>query len=115
MSLDFLTDDLLIKNNNFDRPVIVTGAGGCIGAWILTILHRSNIPCVALDLSDNKDRLKLLLGNEASKIKWQVCNITDLKMLKKTIISFNPGAIIHLAGLQVPFCAADPALSLIHI
>ena len=110
MSLDFLTDDLLIKNNNFDRPVIVTGAGGCIGAWILTILHRSNIPCVALDLSNNKDRLKLLLGNEASKIKWQLCDITDLKMLKKIIISFNPSAIIHLAGLQVPFCAADPAL-----
>ena len=50
MSLEFLTDDLLIKNNNFDGPVIVTGAGGCIGAWILTILHRSNIPCIAIEI-----------------------------------------------------------------
>ena len=77
-----------------DRVAIVTGAGGCIGAWILTILHRSNIPCVALDLSNNKDRLKLILGNEASKIKWQVCDITDLEMLKKTIISFNPKILL---------------------
>ena len=43
MSLDFLTDDLLIKNNSFDGPVVVTGAGGCIAAWVLTILHRSQI------------------------------------------------------------------------
>ena len=110
MSLEFLTDDLLIKENNFDGPVIVTGAGGCIGAWILTILHRSNIPCVAIDLSDRKDRLELLLDKEASKIQWEVCDITNLNMLKKIIISYNPSAIIHLAGLQVPFCAADPAL-----
>ena len=41
MSLDFLTDDLLIKNNSFDGPVVVTGAAGCIAAWVLTILHRS--------------------------------------------------------------------------
>jgi nucleoside-diphosphate-sugar epimerase len=31
-------------------------------------------------------------------------------MLKKIIISYNPSAIIHLAGLQVPFCTANPAL-----
>ena len=110
MSLEFLTDDLLIKNNNFDGPVIVTGAGGCIGAWILTILHRSNIPCIAIDLNDQKGRLELLLGKEASKIQWEVCDITDIVLLKKIIMNHNPQAIIHLAGLQVPFCAADPAL-----
>ena len=110
MSLEFLTDDLLIKNNNFDGPVIVTGAGGCIGAWILTILHRSNIPCIAIDLTDQKGRLELLLGKEASKIQWEVCDITDIVLLKRIIMSYNPQAIIHLAGLQVPFCAADPAL-----
>jgi tRNA A37 threonylcarbamoyladenosine dehydratase len=64
MSLEFLTDDLLIKTNNFDGPVIVTGAGGCIGSWILTILYRSGIPCVGIDLSDKKDRLELILGNK---------------------------------------------------
>ena len=110
MSLEFLTDDLLIKNNNFDGPVIVTGAGGCIGAWILTILHRSNIPCIAIDLTDQKGRLQLLLGKEASKIQWEVCDITDIVLLKKIIMNHNPQAIIHLAGLQVPFCMADPAL-----
>ena len=62
MSLDFLTNELLIKQNNFNGPIIVTGAAGCIGSWVLAILHRSNIPCVAVDLSEERTRLELLLG-----------------------------------------------------
>ena len=110
MNLDFLTNDFLINENQFTAPIIVTGAGGCIGSWILAILHRSNIPCVAIDLSEERNRLELLLGDEASKIKWHKCDITDLNSLKKIILSYQPSAIIHLAGLQVPFCAANPAL-----
>ena len=110
MNLDFLTNEFLIKDNQFDAPIVVTGAGGCIGSWILAILHRSNIPCVAIDLSEERTRLELLLGEEASKIKWHKCDITDFNSLKKIILSYEPCAIIHLAGLQVPFCAANPAL-----
>ena len=110
MNLDFLTNDFLINENQFTAPIIVTGAGGCIGSWILAILHRSNIPCVAIDLSEERNRLELLLGDEASKIKWHKCDITYLNSLKKIILSYQPSAIIHLAGLQVPFCAANPAL-----
>ena len=98
MSLDFLTDDLLIKKNSFDGPVVVTGAGGCIAAWVLTILHRSHISCIAVDLSDNKNRLELLLGNETNKIDWKICDITNLEKLSKIITSHKPSAIIHLAG-----------------
>ena len=110
MNLDFLTNEFLIKDNQFDAPIVVTGAGGCIGSWILAILHRSNIPCVAIDLSEERTRLELLLGEEESKIKWHKCDITDFNSLKKIILSYEPSAIIHLAGLQVPFCAANPAL-----
>ena len=110
MNLDFLTNEFLIKDNQFDAPIVVTGAGGCIGSWILAILHRSNIPCVAIDLSEERTRLELLLGEEVSKIKWHKCDITDFNSLKKIILSYEPSAIIHLAGLQVPFCAANPAL-----
>ena len=110
MNLDFLTNDFLINENQFTAPIIVTGAGGCIGSWILAILHRSNITCVAIDLSEERTRLELLLGDEASEINWHKCDITDLNSLKNIILSYQPSAIIHLAGLQVPFCAANPAL-----
>ena len=32
MSLDFLTEKFLIRNRNFERPVIVTGAGSAFSA-----------------------------------------------------------------------------------
>ena len=68
MSLEFLTEKFLIKNNDFINPVIVTGAGGCIGSWIMSILHRSNIKCVGFDLSEKKTRAELILGSEATKM-----------------------------------------------
>ena len=58
MHLEFLTEKFLLKEHNFNSPVIVTGSGGCIGSWILSILHRSGIPCVGIDLSNKKDRLE---------------------------------------------------------
>ena len=73
-------------------------------------MHRSNIPCVAIDLSEERTRLQLLLGEEAKKIIWEKCDITDFTKLKQIIKKYNPSSIIHLAGLQVPFCAAKPAL-----
>ena len=65
---------------------------------------------MGIDLSNKKDRLELILGKEAAKIKWEKCDITNFTMLKNIIINYKPSAIIHLAGLQVPFCATDPAL-----
>ncbi len=110
MSLEFLTEKFLIKKNNFKKPVIVTGAGGCIGSWIMSILHRSDINCVGIDLSEKKTRAELILGSETSKLIWEQCDITDYISLKEIIKKYEPSAIIHLAGLQVPFCANDPAL-----
>ena len=49
--MDMLTDPFLIPSNRFDGPVLVPGAGGCIGSWALAILHRSGVPVVAADLS----------------------------------------------------------------
>ena len=98
MSLDFLTDKFLINNNVFKSPVVVTGAGGCIGSWVMAILHRSNIECVGIDISLEKRRAELLLDKEATKLKWETCNITDFDSLKKNVKKYNPSAIIHLAG-----------------
>ena len=89
MHLEFLTEKFLLKEHNFNSPVIVTGSGGCIGSWILSILHRSGIPCVGIDLSTKKDRLELILGKEAAEIKWEACDITNFSMLKNIIINYK--------------------------
>ena len=35
-----------IDRADFDGPVLVTGAGGCIGSWALAILTRAGVPAV---------------------------------------------------------------------
>ncbi|MEO9779819.1 MAG: SDR family oxidoreductase [Sedimentitalea sp.] len=109
--MDFLTDKFLIPADRFDGPVLVTGAGGCIGAWALAILSRSGISCVAADLQDDRTRPALIMGRDAAAdLIWETCDVTDAVRLGDIVQGHNNQAIIHLAGLQVPFCAANPAL-----
>ena len=96
-------------SKELNGPVLVTGAGGCIGSWVAALLVKENIPVVAFDLSQDTRRLKLLIDDsEIEKIKWITSDITDTKDVNNAIKDNNIQSIIHLAALQVPFCAADP-------
>ena len=93
----------------FNGPVLLTGAGGCIGAWVLKLLTDKGISAVAYDLSDDKRRPELLLGEDELKpIPWEQGDITDATRLGAVIEHHGIRAIVHLAALQVPFCKADP-------
>ena len=46
-----------------DERFLVTGPGGCIGAWTVAQLTREGTPVVALDASDDDHRLRLLLDD----------------------------------------------------
>jgi len=108
---DFLTDPFLTDPAPFDGPVLVTGAGGCIGAWALAILARSGVPAVGFDLRDDRRRPALLLGEEAAaRLAWETGDIADAPRLGEIARNHGIRAIIHLAGLQVPFCKATPAV-----
>lgn len=109
--MDFLTQKFLVDRSDFDGAVLVTGAGGCIGSWVIAILSRSGVPVIATDLSPDPKRAALILGDSAAKaINWQSCDVTDAAQLNELISTHNVKALIHLAGLQIPFCAAEPAL-----
>ena len=53
-----------IPGERFDGPILVTGAGGCIGAWTLSLLSDAGVEVVAFDLSDNKRRPSFLIEEE---------------------------------------------------
>lgn len=94
---------------DFDGPVLVTGAGGCIGAWVLALLGRAGVPAVAYDLIDDKRRPRLLMQDKAvQQIPWETGDIADSDRVLKVVRYHGIRAIIHLAALQVPFCKADP-------
>ena len=64
--MDFLTERFLVDRTRFEGPVLITGAGGCIGAWTASILTRSGVPVVAFDLRDDRRRPAMLLGEKAA-------------------------------------------------
>jgi nucleoside-diphosphate-sugar epimerase len=98
-----------VDKADFDGPVLVTGAGGCIGSWVLAILTKAGVPAVAFDLSDNRRRPRLLMTDEElAGIPWRTGDIADTEAVANALAQHDARAIIHLAALQVPFCKADP-------
>ena len=91
------------------ETVLVTGAGGCIGAWVVARLQASGRPVVALDRAPDRRRLLLATDSTSAElIPWEVADIADADALADVISRHRVAAIVHLAALQIPFCAADP-------
>jgi len=98
-----------IDRKNFPGPVVVTGAGGCIGSWVLSLLARAGVEACAFDLSEDKRRPRLLMsGSDLENVQWLTGDISDGAALARALEAVRPCAVIHLAALQVPFCKADP-------
>jgi nucleoside-diphosphate-sugar epimerase len=96
---------------NTKSPTLVTGAGGCIGAWIVRQLLAEEAPVLALDLHRDDRRLGLLVGAaELDRVTWVEADVTHLAALRAVLEDHEVGAVIHLAALQAPFCRADPPL-----
>ena len=92
-------------------PILVTGAAGCIGAWIVAGLVQRGQNPVVFDLSEDRRRLRLLLSDEqANAVKWLKGDLTDTAAVERAVGDSGAAAIIHLAALQVPFCKADPVV-----
>ncbi len=105
-----LTDPFLIDPARLNGPVLVTGAGGCIGSWTVAILQQSGAQVVAFDLQDDRTRLSLLIGKDAADgVTWVTGDITQSGCLQDICGRHGVTGIIHLAGLMIPFCKTDPA------
>lgn len=88
---------------------LITGAMGCIGAWIVRNLVREGVTTTVFDLSTNKHRLELIMSAaEIAQIDFIHGDITDTEVVKTAVVANNITHIIHLAALQVPFCKANP-------
>jgi nucleoside-diphosphate-sugar epimerase len=88
----------------------LTGALGCIGAWVTkTVLDRGD-RAVVFDLGGDPRRLRDLMDEEAlARVDFVQGDITDGAAVRGAMEAAGVTQIVHLAGLQVPFCKADPA------
>ncbi|MBA4190973.1 MAG: epimerase [Planctomycetaceae bacterium] len=89
----------------------MTGGYGFIGAWIARNLLARGAQIWVFDLREDARRLRLVLPeSEVKQVTFVQGDVTDLAALKKAVADFGITHIIHLAGLQVPTCRADPML-----
>lgn len=100
-----------------NEPVLVTGASGFLGSWIMARLIAEGRPVIAADLTDDRHRLdQLVPRQDQGRVQWQICDIADTKAVSALVAETKPDAIIHLAALQIPACrAAPPTGALINV
>ena len=93
-----------------EERVLVTGALGCIGSWVVHLLHQRGLGIVATDLGDDRQRWRLLDPGLEAAVPLHHCDVTDLDSLSHVIAEQGATRVIHLAALQVPFARARPLL-----
>ena len=92
-----------------DSRFLVTGAKGFIGSWIVKeLIERGDRPFI-FDIDPQSDRLAALLTPEQLEaLQFVPGDITQFKDVESAILGNGITHVLHLAGIQVPFCAADP-------
>lgn len=90
---------------------LVTGAAGCIGSWAVRLLLDEGVDVVASDLNEDMRRFRLISQDRPeSKVNFVQLDVTDQAAIAAVVAEHEITHVVHLAGLQLPFCAADPPL-----
>jgi len=91
--------------------VLLTGGYGCIGSWIVRNLLERGDQVWIYDLKEDPRRLRLILKeDQVSQVGCIRGDVTDLAGLGNALQQHRISHLVHLAGLQVPICRADPIL-----
>lgn len=87
---------------------LVTGANGCIGAWVVKLLRSEGVRVVAFDKDMVEHRHRLINDGELPEAQWCIGDLT----VRDDVLRAAEGVtrIVHLAALQIPFCRANPSL-----
>ena len=87
----------------------ITGAQGCIGSWIVKALIERGDIAVVFDRSDDSRRLSAIMSDEdLARVRFVTGDITDGASVLSALDESGAAKVIHLAGLQVPTCRAEP-------
>jgi nucleoside-diphosphate-sugar epimerase len=88
---------------------LVTGALGCIGAWIARTLVREGVRVTAFDLGGDDARLRLIMEpDEVESVARVRGDVTDPGALGSALDEHEATHVVHLAALLIPLARADP-------
>ena len=90
--------------------ILVTGAQGCIGAWVVKSLLDRRLDVLLYDADPAPARLSLIAPPEqVRKAAVETGRIEDGARLKALVRDGGITHIVHLAAVLMPFCQAHPA------
>lgn len=89
--------------------VLVTGAQGCIGAWVVRGLLQRGLEVLIYDLDPNATRLTLITEeDERGNLQIVTGSIEDTERVKNLIKDEGVTHIVHLAAVLMPYCQVNP-------
>lgn len=89
--------------------ILVTGAHGCIGAWITKLALERGAEVVAYDIAADPWRLRLIAPDyDARRLTLVQGKIDDTAAVKALVKDHGVTHIAHMAAVLMPFCAANP-------
>lgn len=89
-------------------PVLVTGSGGFLGRAVTAALCAQGEEVVALDLNAHVPPIGTT--DQTKGIARYSADIRDRDTLRRIAGSNEINSIVHLAGLVIPMCRANPVL-----
>jgi nucleoside-diphosphate-sugar epimerase len=91
--------------------VLLTGGYGCIGCWIAKNLLERGDAVFVFDLKEDPRRMRQVMDEPlVQQVRFVQGDVTDLGGLRVALEKHAITHVVHLAGLQVPTCRADPLL-----
>lgn len=89
--------------------VLVTGAQGCIGSWIVKQLLERGDDVIIYDLDVRPTKIaKITHPDLVAKLKIVPGQIEDTATVKALVKDEEISHIVHLAAVLMPYCQAEP-------
>ncbi|MFM0325119.1 NAD-dependent epimerase/dehydratase family protein [Caballeronia glebae] len=86
--------------------VLVTGGSGFLAAWVMRRLLRRGMNVRAFDVREDARLLRALGPERADEVQWRIGDIGEALDVARALDGCD--AVVHLAGVLTPACAADP-------
>jgi GDP-4-dehydro-6-deoxy-D-mannose reductase len=92
--------------------VLVTGAAGFVGRWLLPALHEAEAELIALATDPPSVALPAGVPAQPRGTTWLVGDLRDDRYVQRAVTDARPDTVIHLAAIShLPTAAADAALA----